>query len=566
MTYYYRGVGAAAVAGAIFALAPSALAQRAINVTVDGDIVPFAGQPPIERFGSVLVPLRGVFEKLGATVAYDGGSRTILAVRGATSVSLKIGSQDAQVNGQPRRLALPAQEIRGTTLVPLRFVSEALGANVRWNGDSRTVIIATTNNGNNGAGGETPSDNGNAGDSGNSGGLAVESLTTDAKGTLRAGETINITLVGTPGGKATASLSGVPGANAIALSETGNGRYSGTFTVPKGANTGGATLLGMVSKNGRTSPLLQSSTQIAMDTAGPTIARLSPAPDTVLAPGKPLIYGTISDAGTGVASNGLRLAVNGQDVTGAATVTEAFFSYRPEKNLPQGVNTVTVTARDAAGNETKKAWKFTISADAALIQEVTVEPNGASLGPGDVLTVRAKAKPGGNAHFDIGGVIKNHPMNEQSAGVYVGTYTIKKGDSLAKAPVTVTLSKGEQKASQTAENSLSIAAGAPNAPKITFPQPGASISTNGVPALRGTAAPGATVRYKISYRGTLLILPVAGTVAEGEVTANEKGQWSVPNLSLPTPPGVTKLTYSAEIVTIGAAGETSDPATVEFKK
>lgn len=119
-------------------------AQGPINVTVDGDVVAFGAQRPVEQFGTVLVPLRGVFEKLGATVAYDGGTKSILAVRGATNVSLKLGSREAQVDGATRTLSVPAQAINGTTLVPLRFVSESLGAQVNWQPTSRTVIVTTT--------------------------------------------------------------------------------------------------------------------------------------------------------------------------------------------------------------------------------------------------------------------------------------------------------------------------------------------------------------------------------------------------------------------------------------
>lgn len=136
-----------AIAGVTAALClpgTMAQAQQPINVTVDGDVVAFAGQQPVEQFGSVLVPLRGVFEKLGATVAYDGGTRSILAVRGPTTVTLKLGSRDAQVNNTTRTLSVPAQAVNGTTLVPLRFVSEALGANVNWQAASRTVIVSTS--------------------------------------------------------------------------------------------------------------------------------------------------------------------------------------------------------------------------------------------------------------------------------------------------------------------------------------------------------------------------------------------------------------------------------------
>ena len=538
---------------------PAAHAQN-INVTVDGDVVPFSGQQPIQQYGTVLVPLRGVFEKLGAKVAFDGGSRTILAVRGATSVELKIGSRDARVNGQPRTLSLPAQEVRGSTLVPLRFVSEALGAGVRWNGASRTVIINTT------GGTDAPivaEIGGNGSGNNDSGDASVESLTFDADQPLHAGDVLTITLNAASGGLATATIPGIEAAKAIPLKETQTGRYVGSFTIPKGANAKGASVLATLKKGGRTSATIQAAKGISVDTAGPSLANLSPAADATLPPGRPLIYGTLSDAGTGINNSATKLLVNGADVTGAATITEAFFSYKPDKDLPNGANTVTAIVKDGSGNETRKEWKFNISAGAALIQEVTVAPANQTLGPGDVLTVRAKAKAGGNARFRVG-TVQNQPMTEESAGVYVGSYTVKKGDSISKAPVTVVLTREGQRATQTSNESVTIAAGAPNPPTIANPASGAAVGN--AFTLRGKAAPGATVRYSIKYQGTLIVLPVTGTVTDGEVVANEKGEWSVPDINLGSPTGVTKLTYAAEIIAIGAAGEQSEPVSVSFKK
>src|SRR6478672_5963570 len=86
----YRHLFAASVALAACACcAPMAHAQG-INVTVDGEVVPFSGQQPVERAGTILVPLRGVFEKLGATVGYDSSTKTIIAIQGPKTVTLKL--------------------------------------------------------------------------------------------------------------------------------------------------------------------------------------------------------------------------------------------------------------------------------------------------------------------------------------------------------------------------------------------------------------------------------------------------------------------------------------------
>ena len=125
-------------------LASTTAAQTAapyVRVFVDGAPVAF-DQPPVIVGGRVLVPLRGVFERLGATVTWDPISQTVLAQSGATSVSLRIGSPQAFVSGQPQTLDVPAMLVGGRTLVPLRFVSQALGAGVTWDAASSTVQIA----------------------------------------------------------------------------------------------------------------------------------------------------------------------------------------------------------------------------------------------------------------------------------------------------------------------------------------------------------------------------------------------------------------------------------------
>lgn len=125
---------------AVTAVTLPASGQGAVRVFVDGDPVAF-DQPPVIQGSRVLVPLRGIFEKMGATVEWRAASRTVLAASGSTLVELQIGSRIARVNGSPVTLDVPAMIIRGRTLVPLRFISESLGAGVQWDAASRTVLI-----------------------------------------------------------------------------------------------------------------------------------------------------------------------------------------------------------------------------------------------------------------------------------------------------------------------------------------------------------------------------------------------------------------------------------------
>lgn len=130
---------------ASFVLALAAMnnagAQPNITVMIDGSPMGFVDQPPVDQAGRIFVPMRAIFERLGATVVYDNG--TINATRDRRTVSLTIGSPTATVNGQQLQLDSPPFEIAGRTLVPLRFVSQALGARVDWNENRLTAYIMT---------------------------------------------------------------------------------------------------------------------------------------------------------------------------------------------------------------------------------------------------------------------------------------------------------------------------------------------------------------------------------------------------------------------------------------
>ena len=121
----------------------------AVTIVVNGQTMNF-DQPPVEQAGRVFVPLRGIFEQLGASVVYQNG--TINATGNGRTVSLRIGSTQATVDGNTQSLDSPPFVEGARTLVPLRFVATALGANVNWDDGTSTVTI----NGNGYSGGAPP--------------------------------------------------------------------------------------------------------------------------------------------------------------------------------------------------------------------------------------------------------------------------------------------------------------------------------------------------------------------------------------------------------------------------
>jgi len=108
-------------------------AQAPIRVDVNGTPIAFPGQTPVMVNGRVLVPARGVFETLGWGVDWDADTRTVTISSVDGVIVLRIGDTSWTKNGQPLpALDVPAQIINGSTMIPLRAVGEATGANVQW--------------------------------------------------------------------------------------------------------------------------------------------------------------------------------------------------------------------------------------------------------------------------------------------------------------------------------------------------------------------------------------------------------------------------------------------------
>ncbi|MDR6551552.1 stalk domain-containing protein [Paenibacillus qinlingensis] len=115
-------------------------ADSKIAVYLDGNELTF-DTPPIITDGTTLVPLRKIFETLGSQIQWDNTTRTVTATKGDILITYKIGEKNGYKNGKSVTLEVPGVISNGSTLVPLRFVSEALGALVAWNGETKRIDI-----------------------------------------------------------------------------------------------------------------------------------------------------------------------------------------------------------------------------------------------------------------------------------------------------------------------------------------------------------------------------------------------------------------------------------------
>lgn len=115
-----------------------------ITVTVNGEKVASDVAPVMEN-DRILLPMRAIFEALGCNVSYReaDGAQLVTAFRGDKQVVLEIGKNEITVNGEEKEMDVAAKIENGRTLVPVRAVSEAMDADVSWDGETKTASVTT---------------------------------------------------------------------------------------------------------------------------------------------------------------------------------------------------------------------------------------------------------------------------------------------------------------------------------------------------------------------------------------------------------------------------------------
>lgn len=111
-----------------------------IKVVYDNNILAFA-TPPVTEADRTLVPMRFLFEQMGADVDWDGTTQTAIVKKQNEIITFSIDNTAATVNNIQKTMDVPARLINDKTLVPLRFLSEELGFDVQWDENTRTVTI-----------------------------------------------------------------------------------------------------------------------------------------------------------------------------------------------------------------------------------------------------------------------------------------------------------------------------------------------------------------------------------------------------------------------------------------
>ncbi|MEB3102905.1 stalk domain-containing protein [Ferviditalea candida] len=128
--------------GTIWAATPQPTVASGIAVQLDGIKLQFRVAPILEK-GTTLAPMREIFEAHGASIAkWDNRTKTVTAVKNQREIIYTIGRTEAIINGGTYAFSsVPGRLVNGSVLIPLRFISESLGATVEYDVKSRTVMI-----------------------------------------------------------------------------------------------------------------------------------------------------------------------------------------------------------------------------------------------------------------------------------------------------------------------------------------------------------------------------------------------------------------------------------------
>ena len=119
-----------------------AFANNGIKVAIDGEYVEFDVQPQLIN-DRTMVPLRAIFEALGAEVDWVNETQTVIAAKDDVTVTATIGSTKMYIDDEEKIMDIAPMLLDGRTLVPVRFVAEAFDCDVDWNGINNEVIITS---------------------------------------------------------------------------------------------------------------------------------------------------------------------------------------------------------------------------------------------------------------------------------------------------------------------------------------------------------------------------------------------------------------------------------------
>lgn len=395
--------------------------------------------PPVFYKDHLLVPVRRILTALGLNFEKDG--RYVRTYAGAKTIALLIGSKTAQVDNLPVALDAAPVEIKNVLYAPLRFFTEALGAQAVYNRQTNSVEIVSTLVGRSGTG----IVNNVNGDVQMLGTITNVDLSSDPPTVTLTHNASVRTLSITPGVTVIVQDVNAGTSNAADLAQLHTGDYAHVYLTKAGAVKRIVDAFG--SRTGRIAAI--ASSQIVLDDGH------------VIVPSR----------ATTITLNGSAAGVDTLAVGDALMVR-----YNIDSSEPLQV----VATRTSSGAPAAPS--------AVNISGIAVQPQRA-LRAGQALTVTLRGTPGGLAGFDIGPYVRDVPLAEQTPGVYTGTYTIRRGQNFSDAPILGRLNvKGVDAPQAVSQATVSVSTQAPGI--IDFAPDDGAVVNNPRPSIYATFSSG----------------------------------------------------------------------------
>lgn len=187
---------------------------------------------------------------------------------------------------------------------------------------------------------------------------SIASLALDTDRPLQPGDSVTVTMHGTPNGAATFDIGSY--VTSVAMADSGNGVYVGTYQIPKGANFSDVPIIGHLRVGDANASDVTAPQQLSASSSPPGVSDFAPYEGSVVNTASPAIYATFSADAVPVNPSSITLWVDGRDVTSESLRSAAFIQYLPSYSYRSGPVHVTVRVADLAGNTTTRSWTFTI--------------------------------------------------------------------------------------------------------------------------------------------------------------------------------------------------------------
>jgi hypothetical protein len=395
--------------------------------------------------------------------------------------------------------------------------------------------------------------------------VRIEAVTHSARGPLRAGDRLTVTLRGSGGGSAAFHIFDlIAGVRMREIRTAAYATlptvYTGTYVVRPGDAARNAVVFATLALRG-TEAIESSPRPVTIDTRPPVITSRHPRPGTRLSNLRPNIALEMVDLETDVNPSSIRLLVNGQNVTAKTSISGSSIAYNPETPFRPGPVRVQVSVADRGRNTRRLEWVFHITPPGDAVKSVTINPANA-LTKDELLTVVMTGAPGGTATFTIEGIRGVVPMREsQTPGVYFGSLPVRPESGVVDALLRVTFERGGRRTTVPASALVTILPAPPPSPGITSRALSSETRPNGRFSVGGNTGPGFRILGRITYDMGPQFVAAERPVGEFMAVADPDGRWQV-SVGPLTPLGRARLMLT--VLAIDPAGQRSAPTTIEL--